>query len=56
MKLMDALTFNDQGLIPVIIANIADGRPLTLCYMNRAALAKTVETGKVHVSAGRRGG
>jgi phosphoribosyl-AMP cyclohydrolase len=49
MKLMDELTFNDQGLIPVIITNIADGRPLTLCYMNREALAKTIETGKVHV-------
>jgi len=49
MKLMDSLTFNDQGLIPVIIANVEDGRPLTLCYMNREALAKTIETGKVHV-------
>ena len=40
MKLMDELTFNDQGLIPVIIANVEDGRPLTLCYMNREALAE----------------
>ena len=49
MKLMDALTFNEQGLIPVIIANVEDSRPLTLCYMNRDALEKTIETGKVHV-------
>lgn len=49
MKLMDDLTFDAQGLIPVIIADAADRRPLTLCYMNREALAKTIETGKVHV-------
>ena len=49
MRLMDDLTFDAQGLIPVIIANVADRRPLTLCYMNREALAKTIETGKVHV-------
>jgi len=49
MKLMEELKFNEQGLIPVIIANVEDGRPLTLCFMNREALAKTIETGKVHV-------
>ena len=49
MKLLDELTFNDQGLVPVIIANAEDNRPLVLCYMNREALAKTIETGKVHV-------
>ena len=56
MKLLDELVFNDQGLIPAIIANAEDNRPLTLCYLNREALAKTLETGKVHVfrrSAGR---
>ena len=49
MKLLDELVFNDGGLIPTIIANAEDNRPLTLCYMNREALAKTLETGKVHV-------
>jgi len=49
MKLMEALTFNDQGLIPVIIANAEDNRPLTLCYMNRDALEKTLQTGKVYL-------
>ncbi len=48
-KLMESLTFSDQGLIPVIIANVEDNRPLTLCYMNREALEKTLSTGKVHV-------
>ena len=49
MKLMDELVFNDQGMIPVIIANVENNRPLTLCYMTREALEKTLETGKVHV-------
>ena len=49
MKLLDEITFNDQGLIPAIVANVEDNRPLTLCYLNRDALEKTLETGKVHV-------
>ncbi len=49
MKLIDEIVFNDQGLIPVIIANVEDNRPLTLCYMTREALETTLETGKVHV-------
>jgi len=49
MKLLDELVFNDQGLMPTIIANVEDNRPLTLCYLNREALEKTLETGKVHV-------
>jgi phosphoribosyl-AMP cyclohydrolase len=49
MKLLDEITFNDQGMIPVIIANAEDNRALTLCYMTREALEKTLETGKVWV-------
>ncbi len=48
-NLMKTLVFNDQGMIPCIIANVEDNRALTLCYMTREALAKTLETGKVHV-------
>jgi phosphoribosyl-AMP cyclohydrolase len=49
MKLLDGLTFNDQGLIPAIIADAESRRPLTLCYMTREAIEKTLETGKVHL-------
>ena len=49
MKLLDELAFDDRGLIPAIIANVEDNRPLTLCWLNREALRKTLETGKVHV-------
>jgi len=49
MKLMDELKFDDQGLMPTIIANVEDNRPLTLCYLNKEAIEKTLATGKVHV-------
>ena len=49
MRLTDQLVFNDQGLVPCIIVNAEDNRPLTLCYMTREALQKTLETGKVYV-------
>ena len=49
MALLDELEFNDQGLIPAIVASIEDNRPLTLCYMDREALERTLESGKVHV-------
>jgi len=49
MRLFDALQFDDRGLIPAIIADAEDNRPLTLCYLNREALQKTLDTGRVHV-------
>jgi phosphoribosyl-AMP cyclohydrolase len=49
MQLFSELKFNDKGLIPAIIADAADNRVLTLCYMNEDALRKTIETGKVYV-------
>jgi phosphoribosyl-AMP cyclohydrolase len=49
VKEFDSLRFNDQGLIPVIIQDAGSREPLTLAYMNREALEKTVETGKIHL-------
>ena len=48
-KLMGELVFNDSGLIPAIIAKAEDNQPLTLCYMTREAIAKTLETRQVYV-------
>ncbi len=45
---LDKLHFNDKELIPTIIQDVS-GKVLTLCYMNRDAIMKTIETGKVHV-------
>ncbi|WP_347273398.1 phosphoribosyl-AMP cyclohydrolase [Candidatus Kuenenia sp.] len=49
MQLLEKLHFNEKGLIPSVIADVADGKVLTLCYMNKDAVVKTAETGKIHV-------
>lgn len=49
MKLLETIKFNADGLVPAIIYDAADSRPLTLCYLNRAAIEATVKTGKVHL-------
>ena len=43
------LQFNDQGLIPTIIQDARSRRPLTLCYLNEAALKKSLATGTVYL-------
>ena len=35
----DALKFDEKGLIPAVVVDAADGRVLTLAYMNRESLA-----------------
>ena len=45
---LDEVPWNEQGLIPVVTQEFTTGRVLTLAWMNRAALKKTVETGEVH--------
>ncbi len=47
-NLLKALTFKDE-LIPAVIIDASDGQVLTLCYMNREALQRTLETRLVHV-------
>ena len=49
MKLLDVLNFDEAGLIPAMIVDSVNNRPLTLCYMSREAVEKTLETGMVHV-------
>jgi phosphoribosyl-ATP pyrophosphohydrolase/phosphoribosyl-AMP cyclohydrolase len=44
---LDAIKWNDAGLIPVI-AQATDGRVLMLAYANTEALEKTLETGVMH--------
>lgn len=45
----DLLHFNDQGLIPAAIQDAKSKQVLTLCYLNRDALQKGLETGQVYV-------
>jgi phosphoribosyl-AMP cyclohydrolase / phosphoribosyl-ATP pyrophosphohydrolase len=43
------IAFDERGLVPCVIQDRASGEVLTLAYMNREALAKTRETGEVHL-------
>ena len=49
MKIIDKIRFDDKGLIPAIIQDDKSREVLTLCYMNKDALSKTIETGFIHV-------
>ncbi len=44
----DAVRFDADGLIPVIVQAVADGRVLMLGYADAEALAATLATGEVH--------
>lgn len=49
MGFSDGLNFSDSGLIPAVIQDAGTLKVLTLCYMDREALGRTLETGKIHV-------
>ena len=43
---LDAVHWDEGGLVPVVTQDAASGRVLTLAWMNRAALAETVRSGQ----------
>ncbi|WP_300057898.1 phosphoribosyl-AMP cyclohydrolase [uncultured Roseobacter sp.] len=43
----DTLTYNDAGLIPAIAQDAGSGEVLMMAWMNRAAILRTLQTGKV---------
>src|SRR3989338_2727419 len=43
------LIFNEQGLIPTVIQDAKSRQVLTLCYLNREALKKSLGTGEVYL-------
>jgi phosphoribosyl-AMP cyclohydrolase len=45
---LDKVNWAPDGLVPAVAQEAASGRVLTLAWMDRAALKKTVETGEVH--------
>lgn len=47
--LLEALQFDGQGLIPAVIQDAKSKRVLTLCYLNRKALEKSLREGKVYL-------
>ena len=52
---LDSLKWDDKGLISVIFQDQQTGEVLTLGYMNREALQRTLDTGKVHLYRRSRG-
>jgi len=48
-EIIEKLKFNEKGLIPTIIQDEKTKKVLTLCYMNKEALTKTLKEGKVYV-------
>jgi len=45
---LDAVSWNDDGLVPAIAQDVQTGQVLTLAWMNRDALARTAETLLAH--------
>lgn len=43
------MKFDDKGLIPAVIQDEKSKAVLTLCYMNRDALEKTLEEARIYV-------
>ena len=48
MDWLDRINWMENGLVPAIAQDAQTQRVLTLAWMNREALAKTVETGEAH--------
>jgi phosphoribosyl-ATP pyrophosphohydrolase/phosphoribosyl-AMP cyclohydrolase len=51
----EQIAWDDRGLVPCVIQDWRTGEVLTLAYMNRPALARTRETGELHLWSRSRG-
>ena len=49
MNIIEEPKFNKEGLIPTIIQDKKSGKVLTLCYMNKDAVEKTLAEKKIYV-------
>lgn len=45
--ILDGLNFDGNGLIPAIVQDAANGQVLMMAWMNREAVAQTIETKRV---------
>ncbi len=52
---MQAVRFDERGLVPCVSQDWASGEVLTLAYMNAEALRRTLDTGEVHFYSRSRG-
>lgn len=48
MDLLEKVSFNNEGLLPVIVQDMNRGEVLMLAWMNREALKKTITSGKAY--------
>src|SRR5436189_670554 len=55
MNWLDNVNWTKDGLVPAVAQEAGSGRVLGLAWMNREALAKTVETGEAHYWSRSRG-
>src|SRR4051794_15949136 len=46
---MEAIAYDERGLVPCVIQDARSGEVLTLAYMNAEALERTRETGELHL-------
>ncbi len=46
---LDAVKFDERGLVPVVIQDAGSGEVLTLAWANREALERTLQTGQTHL-------
>ena len=52
---LDAVRWNDDGLVAAIAQDAGSGKVLTLAWMNREALARTADTREAHYWSRSRG-
>jgi phosphoribosyl-ATP pyrophosphohydrolase/phosphoribosyl-AMP cyclohydrolase len=45
-SLIDAVKYDERGIVPAIVQDAATGEVLMLAYMNAESLAKTIEAGE----------
>jgi phosphoribosyl-ATP pyrophosphohydrolase/phosphoribosyl-AMP cyclohydrolase len=45
---LEAVRFDDRGLVPCVMQDWASGEVLTLAYMDAEALRRTLDTGEMH--------
>jgi phosphoribosyl-ATP pyrophosphohydrolase/phosphoribosyl-AMP cyclohydrolase len=50
-----AIAFDDDGLVPCVVQDWQTGEVLTLAYMNRESLERTIESGETHFWSRSRG-
>jgi phosphoribosyl-AMP cyclohydrolase len=48
MNVIETIKFDDNGLVPAIVQDFQSKAVLMLAYMNREAIEKTLNSGKMH--------